>query len=406
VSEILKQICNSNEDDYDFIMNFLSYCITSETKEQKYLNVVGPSASNGKSTLIKLMESAFSIYIFKAKKDLFTEGFSKGHKFFAQTKNKRIVYIEEQDKKKQDTDLMKDIIDGNKINNEVLFSTTEKINILFKLLFFSNNLMNFDADSGIKRRLIHFEFKNKFVDKNDFEKEKEKHKIGQVFIVDRNLISKFNDNDDYKNVLIHLLLARSRNYFEKGLVIPDKYVEISNGVCEDNDKFKNFIDNNFDITRVESDRMHVDEFMEMYDRSSRCNYAWSTVHSDLKRLGIEFNRDARKIINGVSQKRCILGIKLKEAKYEDEPVEDNGLDFSLQEDKTFEQKFIEEKEQHTELKAEYERMKQEFEAYKQLNPPQPKVKPTIRLIEDSDDDNDSEIDTTDNKIVNKIKPKK
>ena len=119
-------ICNSDKDDYDFIMNFLSYCITSETKEQKYLNVVGPSASNGKSTLIKLMEAAFNIYIFKAKKDLFTEGFSKGHKYFTQTKNKRIVYIEEQNKKKQDTDLMKDIIDGIKINNEVLFAATEK----------------------------------------------------------------------------------------------------------------------------------------------------------------------------------------------------------------------------------------------------------------------------------------
>jgi len=165
--------------------------------------------------------------------------------------------------------------------------------------------MNFDADSGIKRRLIHFEFKNKFVDKNDFEKEKEKHKIGQVFMVDRNLISKFTNNDDYKNVLIHLLIKRSKNYFEKGLVIPDKYVEISNGVCEDNDKFKNFIDNNFDITGIDSDRMQVDEFMDLYNRASKCNYAWATVHSDLKRLNIEFNRDARMIVNGVSLKRCI-----------------------------------------------------------------------------------------------------
>jgi len=369
VTEILKQICNSNEDDYDFIMNFLSYCITSETKEQKYLNVVGPSASNGKSTLIKLMESAFSIYIFKAKKDLFTEGFSKGHKFFSQTKNKRIVYIEEQDKKKQDTDLMKDIIDGNKINNEVLFSTTEKINIMFKLLFFSNNLMNFDADSGIKRRLIHFEFKNKFVDKNDFEKEKENHKIGQVFVVDRNLLTKFNTSDDYKNVLIHLLINRSKNYFEKGLVIPDKYVEISNNACEDNDKFKNFIDNNFDITHVDSDRMQQDEFLEMYNRHSKCNYSWSSVHTNIMRLGIKFNRDARKIINGVSTKRCLIGIKPKEAKYEDEFVEDkkedNGLDGGVIKDAELEQQLIEEKKQHTELKAEYERMKQEFEAYKQ-----------------------------------------
>ena len=68
VVDILKRICNSEESDYEFIMQFLGYCITSETKEQKYLNAVGPSASNGKSTLIKLMESALSIYIFKAKK--------------------------------------------------------------------------------------------------------------------------------------------------------------------------------------------------------------------------------------------------------------------------------------------------------------------------------------------------
>ena len=62
IKEILFQICNNNKEDYEFIMSYLGYCITSETKEQKYLNVVGPSASNGKSTLIKLMESVFSIY--------------------------------------------------------------------------------------------------------------------------------------------------------------------------------------------------------------------------------------------------------------------------------------------------------------------------------------------------------
>ena len=48
VTEILKKICNSDDGDYEFITNFLGYCITSETKEQKYLNAVGPSASNGK----------------------------------------------------------------------------------------------------------------------------------------------------------------------------------------------------------------------------------------------------------------------------------------------------------------------------------------------------------------------
>jgi len=77
------------------------------------------------------------------------------------------------------------------MNNEVLFSTTEKIDINFKLMFLSNNLMNFDADSGIKRRLIHFEFKNKFVDKEDIEKERINHRVGSVFEVDRTLTKKF-----------------------------------------------------------------------------------------------------------------------------------------------------------------------------------------------------------------------
>ena len=37
--------------------------------------------------------------------------------------------------------------------------------------------MNFDADSGIKRRLIHFEFRNKFVAQQDLEKERLNHKM-------------------------------------------------------------------------------------------------------------------------------------------------------------------------------------------------------------------------------------
>ena len=104
IKEILFQICNNNKEDYEFIMSYLGYCITSETKEQKYLNVVGPSASNGKSTLIKLMESVFSIYTFKSDKRTFSETFGKQHKYFSNMKNKRIVYIEELDKKKIDGD--------------------------------------------------------------------------------------------------------------------------------------------------------------------------------------------------------------------------------------------------------------------------------------------------------------
>jgi energy-coupling factor transporter ATP-binding protein EcfA2 len=342
----------------------------------------------GKSTLIKLMESALSIYVFKAKKDLFSEGFSKGHKFFAQTKNKRIVFFEEQDKKKVDADLMKDVVDGNKMNNEVLFATTEKIDINFKLLFFSNNLMNFDADSGIKRRLIHFEFKNKFVDKEELEKEKAKHTIGNVFEVDRTLLTKFNENDDYKNALIHVLISKAREYFEKGLTVPRKYIEIANDVCEDNDKFKMFFDNHFDITNNENDRTSKDEIHEMFNRYSKCNFSATSVMTDIKRLQLNYQRLLCCMYNGTSRRGVVIGIKHKtneESEPEVQAPQVSDLDHGLDPIMNYEHEYNKLKAEHEKMRLEHEKMRLEFEAFKKLHEPKKVVEAEAEADVDDDE---------------------
>ena len=427
VIEVLKKICNSDDDDFDFITNFLAYCITSETKEQKYLNVVGPSASNGKSTIIKLMEEALSIYIFKAKKDLFSEAYSKGHKYFAQTKNKRIVYIEELDKKKVDADLIKDVVDGNQINNEVLFATTEKIDINFKLMFLSNNLMNFDADSGIKRRLIHFEFRNKFVAQQDLEKERLNHKIGKVFALDNSLVSKFHNNDDYKNALIHILIKKAKQYFDIGLTIPDKYVEIAKEICEENDKFKNFFENHFEITNNDSDRIAKDELRDMYNTYTKCNFSASSIMTDIQRLQLNYNRGLRCMYNGVSLRGVIIGIKkLKGQQTEPEKAVakhydlDFGLDMEPEPEVTnnydpeytnrLEKDLRETQKQYTELQIEHDDLKEQFEELKkkfeamQVKPPlvMAPVKSVLQMIDGSDSEDEDEGKTVrlkDNKIL-------
>ena len=427
VVEVLKKICNSDDEDFDFITNFLAYCITSETKEQKYLNVVGPSASNGKSTIIKLMEEALSIYIFKAKKDLFSEAYSKGHKYFAQTKNKRIVYIEELDKKKVDADLIKDVVDGNQINNEVLFATTEKIDINFKLMFLSNNLMNFDADSGIKRRLIHFEFRNKFVAQQDLEKERLNHKIGKVYALDNTLVSKFHNNDDYKNALIHILIKKAKQYFDIGLTIPDKYVEIAKEICEENDKFKNFFENHFEITNNDSDRIAKDELRDMYNTYTKCNFSASSIMTDIQRLQLNYNRGLRCMYNGVSLRGVIIGIKKLKGQ-QSEPVKvvakqsdlDFGLDMEPEPEITndydpeytdrLEKDLRETQKQYTELQIEHDDLKEQFEALKrkfeamQVKPPlvMAPVKSVLQMIDGSDSEDEDEgkpVRLKDNKIL-------
>jgi len=159
----------------------------------------------------------------------------------------------------------------------------------------------------------------------------------------------------------------------------------------------------------------------MYNRHSKCNFAWSTVHSDLKRLGIEFNRGAWKIVNGVSLKRCIIGIKPKEAKEETQFVEEakaqqSDLDYGLSVHpevrvQELEKELREEKKQHFELKIKFdetreelERIKLEFETYRKLNPPQLKTKSVISLIDDSDSEGEN-ADISENKIANSVKAK-
>jgi phage/plasmid-associated DNA primase len=337
VKGILKRICNSDKEDYTLVTDFLGYAITSETKEQKFFNGLGPSASNGKSTIIKLVEEAFSIYVYKAKKDLFCENYSKAHKYFAEMKGKRICYIEEQDKKKQDAELMKDVVDGNKMNNEVLFATTEKIMIQFKLLFLSNKLMNFDADNGMKRRIIHFDFKNKFVEKENVEKEQLIHKEGKVYPLDKTLQIRFRDCDDLKNALVHILILKSKQYFDQGLKVPSKYEDLAKDMCEENDKFKNFFDSHFVVTGDENDRVSKKEINDMMNVYNKCNYSERTIVDDIKRLQLNYQRLLRAPYKGASERGVVVGIRKRDYVPDEESTPDfveekpmaSDLDFGL-----------------------------------------------------------------------------
>jgi len=323
IKTVFKQICNNRDEDYNFILSHLGYCITSETKEQKYLNAYGASASNGKSTIIKIMEAVFNIYVFKADKRLFSESFGKSHKYFSGMKNKRIVYIEELDKKKTDGDLLKDIVDGNKMNNEVLFGTTEKIDISFKLMFFSNNIMNFDADSGIKRRMIAMEFNSIFAEAEDLAEKRATYPNSDVFKIDRNLLDMFKNNVEYKNAFMHLVIEESRSYFKNGLTIPESYKKATNDLCDENDKMKQFIENQFEITKRDEDRITKDEFHELYSAHTKCNYAWTSILSDIKRLGLCYDGGKRAIYKGVTIRGVLIGIKKKKL---DPFIETSDLD--------------------------------------------------------------------------------
>ena len=107
VYEIIKQICNDNDEDTEFLLDWLGYTLTGETKEHKFLYCVGHSASNGKSTIAKIFRDVFSVYSYEAMNRTFDSTYGKAHKQINDMKHKRFVFVEELKRANIDTDLLK-----------------------------------------------------------------------------------------------------------------------------------------------------------------------------------------------------------------------------------------------------------------------------------------------------------
>jgi phage/plasmid-associated DNA primase len=313
INLMMFNICNDDIETLEFNLDWFGYCLTGHTREQLFLCTVGHSASNGKSTMIKMIESAFPIYCIKLDKQTFNKDYTKRHKQFATIeKPVRIVYQEELDTKELDNEVLKDFIDGNKIgNNEVMFGTAKDIIIECKLNILSNYTPKFKADEGVKRRGRYQEFTNRFISKEDLDSAKNKKGLYLKNVK----LDQLMEQNKFKLSMFHLLLPHCMQYYEKGLNVPKKMEDLFKDVCDDNDKMKSFIEKYYHETKSENDRVYKDDFLELYrGYCHNNNYQWSTVLNEVKRLGIKYNPKMR--INSSGQ-GCIIGLKLKQ-----EPLKD------------------------------------------------------------------------------------
>lgn len=176
IRQTLSQISNDDDELLEFNLNWLGYCLTGETKEQKFLTVIGYTAQNGKSTMAKMFMNSLPIYSEKIDKRTFNLNYQKAHKQFSKLKQPiRFVYIEELDRSQLDVDRLKDFVDGDKIGgNEVLYGTTEDINLHCKIYCTSNKDPIFESDEGFRRRGLLEILTNKFLEKTDYDKVKNK----------------------------------------------------------------------------------------------------------------------------------------------------------------------------------------------------------------------------------------
>ncbi len=299
-----------NDRDRKFLLEWLFYNLTGDTRSQKFLHLYGPLSSNGKSNLMKMMASAFTCYVKKVDKRMFEAGSSSvKDKFLESLDNDcpRMIYVEELGSTKIDSDMMKDIVDGDEIRYKKMYSDTRLIDILCKITNLSNQEPNMEVDDAIKRRCMIFECKSQFLDENsliapddwDFEDNFER----RLFKIDPTLGEKMKQ-DLYKLAFIKLLL----NYPIKRVKMPESVIAQTNEAMDELDNIKTRLLEYFDITKNKDDWVYKDQVRCCFeDKDDKLPMSVTQFNKRLRTYGITWDKDKRNE-NG---KGCYSGLICK-----------------------------------------------------------------------------------------------
>jgi len=294
--EIFYKKLQPKEKQRKFNFQWLAYCLSGSTGKQKFKMNIGYSASNGKSTEFKIHNKVFDIYSFKLAKDTFNSNNDKAHKQLIHLiKNPvRFAYCEELQQKKLDVDLLKDFVDGDKLNVEIMYGTSETHSIQCKLNTCSNYDFNVDIDRGILRRGLVQLYESEF--KEDVEDDFTNH----TYKIIENYADRF-DNENYKNAYLKLLLDNYDKDFKTPLENSNKFNEIANEYDEFGDALTHF-----EITKNKDDIINKNQLLAYFKTYlGKNSLKWRELLSTLKSRGIKYNKD-KKYDN---VKGCCIGIK-------------------------------------------------------------------------------------------------
>lgn len=241
----------------DYVMTVLASFLGGSTEEQTFQIWTG-SGSNGKSTIIELFEKTFGDdYCGKFPVTLLTKDRASSNACTPELQDvmrKRFASMQEPN----DNDLiytgaMKEYTGGDKIYSRGLFSTPTPFKPQFKLVLLCNKMPQIKGwDYGTWRRIRVVNFTSSFVDEPSPENEQE-------FKKDKTLSSRF---DGWREGFMWLLVWYLKRYKKGGVRDPESVSKASMDYKKKSDMYLQFMDDNFETTNKDTDRLSA---QEMYD---------------------------------------------------------------------------------------------------------------------------------------------
>ena len=287
---VLKKILNNNEEHLEYYLSLIGYSFIGSPHLEKSIYFMidktdNGKGDNGKTFWFDILTCLFPNYVYRTKSSLVEKNNSKIHKQIAMMKGKRLVWLEELPKEKEtNAEIMKEIGDGNHLENEVMFGTSEKINILFKMFVLSNHIPNIDPnENAVYNRYKQISFNSHF-DRTGTRREENYDKL--LFIADTTLGDKI--KNDYCNEVFDLIIEYANKYYQNKIPkIPSQFINDTKETQYKNDTFASWFDDN--CVLCENSRVPLKKLTLISGLSEKL------VKEGMLRKGFKYDKDLSKM---------------------------------------------------------------------------------------------------------------
>lgn len=315
VKDNLKKILNNNEEHLEYFLGIIGYTFIGNPSLEKSVYFMidkteGGKGDNGKTFFFDILLNLMPCYVYKTKPSLIEKHNTKIHKQLAKIKGKLLVFMEElPEEKDTNGEIVKELGDGNNIENEIMYGTSEIIKILFKLFALSNFIPKIDPKhSAVYNRYKQISFNSHF-DRTGDRIEEDPENL--LFIADVKLKDKI--IADYSSQVFNLIIDYASKYYVEGIPnIPAQFIKDTKETQTKNDKFACWFEDN-----CEKDIGYRVALKVLINESK---ISEALVKEGMKRLGFKYNKDLSKIgkdQNGKAYKGGYEGIQIREL--DDEP---------------------------------------------------------------------------------------
>jgi phage/plasmid-associated DNA primase len=312
---VLLKILNNNKEHLEYSLSIIGFTFIGSPNLEKSIyfcvdKTETSAGDNGKTFFFDILSTLLPNYVYKTKKNFLEKNNTKVHKQLALMNGKRLVWIDEFSKENVNAELIKELGDGNKTENEVMFGTSEIINILFKLFILTNHIPKIDPnDTAVYNRYKQISYGSHFDRTGERHEEDAKN---LKFIADTSLGDKI--KAEYYNEVFELIIEYANKYYTKKIpAIPIQFINDTKETQKENDTFGEWFYNNCKID--------VNEKVALKAIVSQSGLSEKNVKDGMKRFGFKYNSELKGIGKnsaGGYYKGGYVGVKLLDIVEEEE----------------------------------------------------------------------------------------